>query len=50
MDFIIGTMIGSIVALTTSIIIYQSYVNELIKRYKELTGLIRRINNEYNRQ
>lgn len=49
MDFIIGTITGSIAALITSIIIYQSHINELLKRYKELTKLIRRFNNDYNR-
>ena len=50
MDFLIGAVTGGIAALTTSIIIYQSHVNKLLKIYKELTKLIRGFNDEYNRQ
>lgn len=49
MGFLIGAVTGSFAALILSTIVYQSNMNELLKRYGELTKLIWRFNNEYNR-
>lgn len=50
MDFIIGTMTGSIAALIVSTIVYQISINDLYHKYAEIIMTLRRINNEYNRQ
>lgn len=49
MDFLIGTVTGSIATLILSTIVYQWSINELYNKYAETIMTLRGISNEYNR-